>query len=178
MSSTSKPRVELDNIDPTQALQCAVGEYLIQFAMLETTVTIQISVLLSQETTKTLFMMREVFVAVKVKLLRRAAVSKYGEDATAKLRGILNRIVKASEFRNDLVHGAYISVGGGGDAITAHGKLGKSPTILMDGMDPIDHKKIQSETQLVTELAVELFAAVAELKFSSSKSLDTSGSGS
>jgi hypothetical protein len=122
------------------------------------------------------FILKDILVSQKIKILRRAALEKMGEERSNQYRTVLNKIDKLTEFRNTLVHGAFIEDHEKGDL---HGKLGRSLTEFDKGFEVIDYVRVQKEGETVDALAGELIAAllVCDFKPNSSKSLEQSGSG-
>jgi hypothetical protein len=70
---------------------------------------------------------------------------------------VLNNFEKQIEFRNTMLHGAFIA--GGVGIGTLHGKLGKSLSKLTEGMEPINYKKLRDEIEVLESLGADLISA-------------------
>ena len=146
---------------PYDALQFAIGQYVTVFANLETVIATHVSYLLELDHKLVFFMLKDILVSQKIKLVRRAAVQKFGEDKCSRYRAVLNKIDKATEFRNTLVHGAFTNDDERGYLL---GKLGHSLTDMDKGLEPIGYARVQEEARTVDALAAELIAALRNLQ--------------
>ena|SRR6266550_2229129 len=163
---------------PRDALEFAIGRYVRQFANLETIVGTHVSYVLELDHNLVFFILKEMFFDQKVKLLRRSAVQKFGENKSAEYISVLNKISKAGEFRNALLHGAF-SQEGENHETQLRGKLGQSLTNFDEGFEETGYSEVEGQTQSVDALAAALIAAFPDCdsKPSSSSNLEQSGSG-
>jgi hypothetical protein len=158
-------------------LQLAIGIYITQFAALESIVTATVARILNIEPAIAFFMLKEIPIDPKIKLLRRAASEKCGEDESAAYRTVLNRVAKAAEFRNTLVHGAFVAEGEYG-ATFLQGRLGSKLTTPVAGLDVLGPDTIRREAQSLDSMSDELIKLWPKSSSpSNSKSREQSGSG-
>jgi hypothetical protein len=144
-----------------EALSYAIGQYIRAFANVETIVGTHIAYILKLDHNLIFFILKDIFVAQKIKLLRRAVEQKVGSAATETYRSVLNKIDGTLSFRNTLVHGAFIATWAAEGLL--QGKLGQSLTELAAGMEPITYDSVQEQTQLLDALADDLIAAFPAL---------------
>jgi hypothetical protein len=145
---------------PDEALNYAIGLHVRTFANMETIVATHLAYILKLDQKLAFFILKDMMVSQKIKLVMRAADQKFGEAIAAPYRAVLNKIIKRPlEFRNTLVHGAFISTWA---EKSLQGKLGRSLTDLTDGMEPMDYATVQRESRLLDDLAAELIAALPD----------------
>jgi hypothetical protein len=160
-----------------EKLQAAIGLYITQFANLETIVASHVGYVLDIEPALAFFILKELGFDQKIKLLRRGVTQKFGEDKSATYRPILNKITKAAEFRNTLVHGAFVADSEYGSTFL-HGRLGDRPNAVVDGLTEISPDTIRQQAQSLDGLSEELIKRLPELSTpNSSSSREQSGLG-
>jgi hypothetical protein len=177
LAMTEQAPLDLRKMPVQDALHLAIGQYVTNFSTIETAIAAFTASVLKIDIEVILFLFKDMPISQKIKILRRAVIQAYGEEKSAAIRSILNAIVTASEFRNDLLHGTFLIEAGG--ASTLQGKLGQSLTDPLHGLESINYSQVQKATDDIAQAAGSL--ALEVMKFthpSNSKSREGSGLGS
>src|SRR5947207_2122916 len=107
------------------ALMLAIGDYVLAFAGAERILAQLVSEIIEIGGPHIQFLWRDVGFRMKTRAVRRTARERFGGKGTPKydaLSSILSRMEKQSNYRNDLLHGAF-----GADAANIyHGRDGNA----------------------------------------------------
>lgn len=158
MTSSLQPPKGMTSED---ALSFAMGQYIRAFANMETIIGTHIGYILNLEHKLVFFILKDILISQKIKLLKRSADQQFGTVIAAPYRAVLNKVENTLTFRNSLVHGAFVATWAAQGLV--QGKLGQSLTDLTAGMEPIGHDSLQQEIQTVDSLASELISAFRDL---------------
>ncbi len=150
-----RPRVDPNAVHREDALSLAIGEYVQAFAVLDMHLSFVLATLVGAEVNTIFFLLKDLFFAQKSTMARRASIDKLGEEKSAPLRRLLNRINDAAEFRNDLMHGTFLK-SGGPEGEVLHGKIGRSANDLLKGFTGIDYASVKAEAKNLEGLVAEL----------------------
>lgn len=169
-----------DSVDPAktlprEALELAIGRYVMHFANLETIVATHIGYLLELDYKLVFFILKDAGFDQKVKLLRRTAQQKFPKKSEAYC-ALLNRADKINRARNNLLHGSFAS---DGKSSELRGRLGETLTNFDAGLQETGFADLQEASLAIDEVSAALISSLPELSDSpsSSSSLEEPGSG-
>lgn len=148
------PEINLDELSDHDALMFAMGQYVFTVANADIMLSQIMAEMLNLNGATVEFLWRDVGFRTKTKALRRAGLEHFGRDDSRfeTLNNILNRLEARSNYRNDLVHGAFEADKEGLYA----GRAGGSFKEALIGLKPIDHKMVLAEFGHFSSIVAEL----------------------
>jgi hypothetical protein len=140
--------------EPWQQLHLGIGEYVVAFSNMEGSITLAAAEILGHNYSQVAFFSRDMAVGLKTRLVRRVAQTIIpAGDLRDKLISQLNAANDAAEYRNRLLHGAFVHDDQLGITLV---KDGNHPSKVWEGREPISYDSINVETRKVTQIGAEI----------------------
>lgn len=138
------------------ALMVAIGRYVVMFAKADRILAELVAQIMRINGPHIRFLWRDAGFRTKTRAVRRAARESLGDKDTQfqTLTNLLNRLENRSNYRNDLMHGAFAADTGG----IYLGRLGDSFTDAAAGFRKIDHASVLQETEELRKIIDDLEA--------------------